>query len=497
MQLLTLIFLYWFTSAIVPAAFSADQDIAGTNRIALSISGDGDSSITADEFDLARSIGITLLEVDHPSQIASESAAGFYYLLNSPLRYYTPHQIDDTERLIHEIELHYRSSSVLNENTIAAISLFNYPDDRGNLFLRNLAVISDSLHSKIGKPLYYRSAYSQIPDIPEHLSFVVSTVFASHVPDPLNSPVIDFRPVKNASESILALQEVMNRLLELEESVIILPARWFFERLDAQPDLSLIFTAHIRGEEIIFPLPADDEGMPEPNISVILLFLILAAFVIHYRFQPNYPFFIVRYFFNHPFFVADITENRLRNLIPGIIMLLKHAALNGLFIYCLGVYFISDTGWKWLTDVYPAFFIQPVPELTLFITGVLAAVLVHFISLSWLFLLNKSIKFPSQAIHLYAWPLSLNLIFVSLLVLFIQIEASAPPVLFISALSVIIWFVSYNVAAIEGARFLNKYQVLNIFLTVGVHFLLIVGIIIFVIFTPEISEPLHWLIMIP
>jgi hypothetical protein len=497
LQLIALIFIYWFVSIPIAAILPADQIITGTNRIALSISGGEESIPTAEQLQLARSIGVTLLEVDHPAHINDIRVPGFLYLLNSPFWYYTPHQLDDTDRLIHEIDLHYRSSAEINGNLIAAISLFNYPDDRSSRFHRNLTVISDSLSSLIGKPFYYRSAYSNIPAIPEGLSFIVSSIYVPQVPEPLHSPVIQFRPSHNTPESVASLQTVLNRLLEFENSIIILPAGWFFERLDAQPDLAIIFSAHIRGEAVILPLPADDDGMPEPNLSVILLFLIFAAFAIHYRYQPTYPFFIIRYFFNHPFFVADIMENRLRNLIPGIIMLLKHAALNGLFLYCLGVYFISEGGWKWLTDFYPAIFFQPIPEFTLFIAGTFLAILVHFLSLIWIFMLNKTLKSPGQVIHLYSWPLSLNLVFVSLLVLIVQIDAATVWVLLVSSLSVILWFTSYNVAAIDSARFLNKYMALNIFLTVGVHFLLIVAMIVFLFYTPSIFEPLHWLIVIP
>ncbi|TVQ04534.1 MAG: hypothetical protein EA359_06015 [Balneolaceae bacterium] len=497
MQLISLIFIYWFASTPIAAIFPADQIITGTNRIALSISGGEESIPTTEQLQLARSIGITLLEVDHPTHIREIRVPGFYFLLNSPFWYYTPHQLEDTDKLIHEIEFHYRSSAALNGNSIAAISLFNYPDDRSGRFHRGLTVISDSLSSLIGKPFYYRSAHSNIPPIPDGLSFIVSTVYVSQVPDTLHSPVIQFRPSHNTPESVASLQTVLNRLLEFENSIIILPADWFFERLSAQPDIAIIFSAHTRGEEIILPLPDDDDGMPDPNLSVILLFLIFAAFVIHYRYQPTYPFFIVRYFFNHPFFVADIMENRLRNLIPGIIMLLKHSALNGLFFCCLGIYFISETGWKWLTDFYPAIFFQPIPEFTLFIAGTLLAILVHFLSLVWIFLLNKSLKSPGQVIHLYSWPLSLNLVFVSLLVLLVQIDAAIVWVLLLSSLSVIVWFTSYNVAAIDSARFLYKYIALNIFLTVGVHFLFIVSLILFLFFTPSIFEPLYWLIMIP
>ncbi len=497
MQLIFLFFLYWAVFNPLTGAVSVEQNTSGANRIALQIQGGSESFPDASQLQLARSIGITLLEVDHPSRFSDSRAAGFYLLLNSPLWYHTPHQLEDTGRIIDEIYQHYHSASSWNGNTIAAINLLNYPDDRSSRFHRNLTEISDSLSTLIGKPLYYRSAHSAIPVLPDSLSFTVSTVFASDIPGQLYSPVIDFRPSNSASESMAALQDVLNELLEFDDSIIIFPAGWFFERIEKQPDLALLFSVHIRGNEVTFPLPVDDMRFPDPNPGVILLFLILAIFVIHYRYQPTYPFFVVRYFFNHPFFVTDIMENRLRNSTPGLVMLFKHAALNGLFFFCLGSYFISESGWNWLTTFYPAIFWNTFPGLTLIILGIITAILAHFISLAWIYLLNKSLKSPVQVIHLYAWPLSLNLIFAAFLVMLVQVNASLFWVLIVAAFFVIVWFTAFNVAAIDGARFLQKRQALNLFLTVGIHFLLIVSVILFILFTPEIYEPLHWLVMIP
>jgi hypothetical protein len=50
---------------------------------------------------------------------------------------------------------------------------------------------------------------------------------------------------------------------------------------------------------------------------------------------------------------------------------------------------------------------------------------------------------------------------------------------------------SFNIAAIDGARSLERRKILNILLTFGLHTVLIIGLIFYTIMTPEIYETLE------
>lgn len=455
-----------------------------------------DFTLSEEEAAAARDIGIYLLEVDDLPPLQNIHELGFFYLLQLPLMYNTPRQFTDRERVTGSVFRHYENSGVPTDR-IAAVSLFRYPDDRSEIFYSTVSAMADTLSDQMNKPLYYQSAFRQIRDAPEGLAFVsVKYATGDDLPEP-SHPAAYFQPGGQPSASLQSLEQILNRFAGMDESILILPADWFFERLKAQPELALLFTEHLRGETITFPLPAEETPVPNANWPVIFLFLIWGSFVVLYRYQPAYPSMILRHLTNHSFFVADVMENRIRSGTSATVLLVQHCIMAGVLGFVMAHYFLSPNGATALAHAFPYLMIFPSVEFSLLLAAIFLGLVMHLISLASIYFSNKSIANPAQVINLYAWPLALNACVLTLLIFLVQIKAGPLGVCLAALLFLFIWFMSFNMAAIDAARYLDKFRILNLFLTIGLNVIILFAGILLLIFLPSVFEPLRLAISIP
>jgi hypothetical protein len=181
-------------------------------------------------------------------------------------------------------------------------------------------------------------------------------------------------------------------------------------------------------------------------------------------------------------------ESRKRNFSDAFIVLLVHILVVALFFYSISTQLFSLNGLDSLSHNLPLLLISGKEPLSFFVLGLVVSSLSHFISIFWIYLLNKSMNRIGQAIQLYAWGLSLNVFIVTMIVALSFWDSSQILIYILSALFLIVWIMSFNIAAIDGARSLDRHRVLNIFLTFGLHSILIIGLIISVFMNREIYE---------
>ncbi len=497
MQLLIFLFLPWFLFTPAPETGISNGNGLG-NRIALSFVDSGTFVPTGDQLSAANSAGIDLLEISDPAEIGHHAAEPFYFLLDGGVRYPTTHQLrSEKNELTGQLLENYRTVSDRYPGKIAAFSLFRFPADQSPDFHPIASEIADSIQQHIGIPLYYQSSFPIISDIPQGFNFASGRIPGGSELPPVSSQVIYFTPSDHDDVSLITLQEILNKTLVSDESIVIIPAAWFFEITERQPDLSLIFSDYLDGKEVMFPLPEEPASLPPLNWSIVLLFAIWAAFFIQYRYQPVCLSVTMRYLFNHTFFIADVMQGRFRNMSAGLIMLGHHAVMTGLFLFTAAGFILSDSGLRVLSSHFPRIIFSGFELLSLFVIGILFSLLVKLCSLSWIYILNKQIKNFSQVVNLYCWPLALNLPVVTLLVYLVVLDINSIWILVSSVTFLLVWFMSFNTAAIAGARYLEKNRVLNVFLTAGLHFMIISAIIAFVIFTPAVLEPVLLAVSIP
>lgn len=497
MQLLLTLLFYWLIFIPNSANELNDSNSAG-NRIAIYI--DSGSSLPSDEqLQLARTIGVDLIEIEDPTRLSSAALANFYILLSSDNKFVTRQQItENRDQLMNHTAQRYRGFSSQIQNRIAAVSLLKFPSDFADNFGRDLSFIADSLSQTLNKPIYYQSAFAQLRYFPPSLGFVTVSYHVNSTDSLPATPVIRFNPnpLENR-RSVQKLEETLNASLTHETSIIILPSDWFFETIDHQPDLAILLSDHINGQQVVFPLPADGVPPMAPNWHIILLFVLLAILILHYKYQPFFFAFAGRYFFNHSFFMADLFEGRVRSKSSGLVIFVVHALATGLLFYVVSAVMISPTGFAALEYYLPHFFIAGFEQYTLFLAGFLLAIFSHGISVLWILLFNKKITQLTQAIHLYCWPLLINIILLFLIVVLVETESSAIIILSLSAIFLAVWFLSFTIAAIDGSRQLDGNPIWNLALTVVLHAVLVFAALFWVLFSPSIFEPIQLVLYLP
>lgn len=467
------------------------------NRIAISIDQTQDSVPTNSQLKSLLELGIFLIETDRVTELPASLDRQFFLLLRTGPKYATPYQINNNVDLYKQnIIESFQESDERFPDRIVAVSTLDYPFEINSRFYQSAAMLADSLLTDIPVPLYFKSILTTSDVIPNGFQFVSNRVY-SHGNDMAVSSSTHFIPGNNARQSLLTLEKQLNESLRFDDSLIILPSDWLLNKLDIDPDFQFVIQKYLTEEKVTIPLPAEDTDIPGVNWSVVFLFLIWISFVLHYKYQPVYSQSATRYFTNHPFFVMDISENRLRNPLPGIYLLLQHALITGLFIHVSAQVLFSDSGLNILAYHFSFLFWSDYVLVSLFILGVLLALLLQTISILWIYLLNNKLRYFSQIINLYSWPLHINLFSVTFLVMFNQVGFGGEWIMALAIIFGLVWFFSFNIAAIDGAKFLDKYRVLNLFATVGLHVLVVVIIGWFIFFSPSIIDPIRFAISAP
>ena len=500
MQLIILLFFSWLIqpAAITASAFQDSESSEPGRQIVLSFTSSQGFIPSEQQLETAREIGIQLLEITDPAQIGHQSIDGFFILAGSAIKFPTVHNLrNKSEEFIRQAEEQFQITSSRYPGQIAAFSLFHYPADHRNSFTEAASAIADSISLFINPPLYYQSAWPYPGPLANSIDFISARILPSEYSEPPESPALYFEPNENVHQSLVVLEQIFNQPLNETDRVVIIPADWFFERLERQPDLVIIFENYLAGEEVTFPLPEDRETLPPMNWAVLVLLMIWGSFVLHYKFQPMFFGMVIRYFFHHKFFVADIIENRIRNISSGITLLIQHVFITGLFFYSFAEILISKTGIAVLTHHYPGIIIENFEAASFFVIGILIALFSHAVSIFWIYLFTKSVRHIGQVINLYSWPMILNLFIVTLMVFLASLNAAIGWALITAVLFLFVWFFSFNIAAINAAKYLEKYRVLTILLTVGLHVVLLTSVVILALFSPEIFEPMELAIILP
>ncbi|CAN5303015.1 hypothetical protein BH23BAC3_BH23BAC3_09190 [soil metagenome] len=448
---------------------------------------------------IANELNITLFELSDPVQLRNFPRNRYNYFVQPGPQYAVPGLLSQNiSKIAEEIAEQYQRFEDEAPGRIVAASILRYPFERYPGFTRTAQSLADSLSLAISIPIYYKSAGFPSDSRSGGFNFISERVHPGQ-DQTADGSVIHFVPSHNQHESYFYLNQTMNRLQQFNESILILPAPWFFSQLETRSELRYLFRDYTEGRSIELPLPAQTQQKPSVNWSIILLLLLWGSFAIHFRYQPMYGQSIIRYFTNHSFFVTDVYEHRLRNVLPGFYLLIQHSLITGLFALASAEIILSDQGFAVLDHHFPAVMMFGENAFSLFIAGLLLAIVLQGISVLWIYFANTELTAFSQVLNLYSWPLHLNLLLVTLLIIFIQVGFNEYLILILGVIFILIWFFSFNIAVIDSSKFLETTlsKVLFLSLTAAIHLLLILGILFYMIYTPSILEPILFALEIP
>ncbi|PWN06080.1 hypothetical protein [Rhodohalobacter mucosus] len=446
---------------------------------------------TEANLDRIRNAGIHLLLIDPDTELPATLSPDFSLILFSDNSYRTVGQVRESaartaQTLVSEaerIEGRYPRS-------LAAIELYRYPNDRNPAFHEAAAPVTDSIRVYTDLPIFYTSATDSDSTARGPFSYIASVARAETDPDYEFSSFVHFNPSDDLNVSLSSLNQLLDTQLVTQNSVIVLPAGWFFSASESVPGMATVLNRYTSGERIPMPLPADSGEGPVANWSVVFLLLLWISFLLHYRYQPVYGQSLSRYFLHHPFYVIDVMEHRVRNSTPGLIVLLQHAAITALFTYLSADILISETGLHALQVQVPELFLFQNPLLSLSLAGFSFALITQGISVLWIYFLNKELTSFSQALNLYSWPLHVNLLLTTVLVVLSQTGITGFWIAAFAILFGLTWFMSFIIASVDAAKFL-KNRLLYLLLTTGIHVLAVMILSWFLFTSPMIFEPLQ------
>lgn len=469
-----------------------EQNTSSGNRIALSFEHNSTYFPTQSDLDNTLRAGINLIEFSDPTYFSTRSIDNFFILIDTSDRFVTMVQFEsEMDGYLQSTLSKFRAFDDIYSDNLAGLKLFHFPDDFNPSFKNLSEKYIELLSEEVNLPLYYQSS-KYLLEQGEVSPYRFVSTYQNESDDVtfMQNRVIYFEPGTDDLAALKRLEELLKQSFELDDSIIIIPSDWFYERIRAQPDLQLVFSNYAQGKLIPFPYPNIESQMPDLNVAVLLLLIIWVLFIFLYKYRPNFPDTLYRYFLNHSFFATDTMENRNRNFSDALTILLLHILIVALFFYTVSTQIFSENGLESLSHNFPLLLISGNEPLSLFAIGLIVSIFSHSISILWIYLLNKSMNRIGQAIQLYSWGLSVNFIIITLLVMLSFWTVNPFWIHTLSVLFLIVWMMSFNIASIDGARSLERRRILNILLTFGLHTVLIIGLILLLIMTPETYEPL-------
>jgi hypothetical protein len=458
-------------------------------------------TVTSAQLEQLERLGFTLIELEGTppqSLLNSLSESEFYILATQSRRFVTSFQLQQYDSLYFrdDLSLIRYYSDELGGN-FAGIGMFIYPNDKSSLTLSLMDRYADRFSDirQDGLLIYYRTAYTGLERYPTAFSFLSSRL-ADGSSGALPVPAIHFTPADTTLEALKDLKGILELSLKSDQSMVLIPHSWLIDKLGQFELLEDALKAYTQNHTLLFPEPGKSETPPSPNWSVVLLILLLGSYLIHYRSNQVYQRSLFRYFGMHKFFLDDILEYRLRTSVPATVLFFQHIFITGLLFYLFAATVISPLGLESLYYHFPFLHLFGSGVSGFFFAGMFIALILQTVSILWISLLSNKARF-SQAATLYCWPLQLNLPVVIAMTAVHQAGGADFWLIAMAALFVIIWFLSFNIAALNIASYQSRFRILYIIFTVGIHLVIMMLLAFAALYHPPVSEPLQMAISLP
>lgn len=279
-------------------------------------------------------------------------------------------------------------------------------------------------------------------------------------------------------------ERVLNQLLSGNSSLIMVSSSWLDQAIAQNQDFEIAFQ-QVPLIATKLPVPKIDASLPNSNWNVFVLILLLLTIAIHFGFHPGYRSQIFRYFNSHNFFVKDIIEYRLRNGAHGAIILFQHLAACGLFFYYISRSSFSNIGLKSFFHNLPYISYLGDTFLSVFVIGILIAAAFQGIAFLWIYLFSPALKSSSQILNLYAWPLHINFVIITIMATLFQSGATNTFFYILAVIYVFVWFNAFNSAVVDYSKSMLRGKVNYFGFTIILHLVLsLTAVYLIVYYTP-------------
>lgn len=376
---------------------------------------------------------------------------------------------------------HYSS-----QNSTEAIGLFQYGAVHRAAFDTTMQPFLEQITRVYNGSLYYTTVRSKPAPIDTLINFKLLGKEIHHASEftlsdslPYNVAGYIYLPGNKLEGYLKPFRNFLEKVSLISGNVnVFVDSDWLFMMLDKYPDFAgtLRIISANSDSELIFPVPHEEINPADSySLMVLLIVFIWGLFAINYHMSPVYRKSLARYFSSHIFFVEDVMNRHIRSMGPSIVVLFQNMLLAGICFYSLSSTLFSSLGLDALQHHYPVLLVLWNPSLTIFIGGCVFGFLLTVISILWLRISNRRISQTRQVLNLYAWPLQINFLVVTIMIALLATGTRPVLMVSLSVLFAIIHISAFIVAALDIYKYLTKQKILFFILSIGLYLIIWMG----------------------
>jgi len=390
-----------------------------------------------------------------------------------------------------------QSSAFLRQESVEAIGLFSYGAIQQKQFGTTMKPFIQELKSSGIDSIYATlSTFQAVPKEISSIDFFVKDISVSpknisdlSVADNVKIGAYQYHPSASLQKYITPFKRFLDVTATNPQKPLFINGKWLLSTIEMHPSFTTTIQSLTSEADPIFVTP--QESLPNSQqspIPIILLLMVWASVAWHYNSSPLYRKSLFRYFSAHKFFIDDIFQRHIRSASPATILIVQNTALVAAALFAYISSTVNPLGLEALFHHLPVLgiFGESISSLTLGIA--LLSLLLAFLSTIWLYISHKKITSLTQIATIYAWPLHLNLIAATVLIV---IFASGGPTWLLSLTGMIVLLVqllSFVVASFDTARFVPSHTLLYLLVTSGLYLIMIVGGLIWGMISPELRD---------
>lgn len=409
---------------------------------------------------LFRQLGFSAIETDRllpDSLLHAAERMQFKLYVTLPVEYPTAYQLRTDDSLIVELAQKY-FSYYRGSEALAAFGLWSVGQSNTGRFEKQAQRLYRSLSGLTSRPIYYISSFSQDDRLTDDYPMAMLQVSDSVTTDATGFNGYLYQPQPAAYNYLRPFKSALLQFTSDSEQPFFVDARWLLYHLNRTPELAISLQRYATSPEALFPIPHSPQKPPNSNWIVVFLVLAWGVAATHYSFVPIYRKSMLRYFFTHKFFVDDIMQWRTRTPLPGAILLLLNTLLGAILCYDFSYVLLTQQGLQALVHHYPALGMFGQNLVIFFVLGGLAIGIYEFICLLWLGVSNPAIKHVSQVLNLYAWPLQVNLVIVTLITTLMLSGTGTVIIYLLTACAILLNLSAFFITAIDTAPYMADKQ---------------------------------------
>jgi len=395
------------------------------------------------------------------------------------------------------------TNQLISRSSVQSIGIFSLGQIESDRFTNALKPITRQIDSVFRGSLFYITLRPK--EVPADSLFDYKLLLDNGIryPVPSDSGKNTNRPggyIYTSTDSIFTPAKQVLKKGERDSVPVFLKGDWLLNSTKTYPEFAESLTYYAETSKLVLPLPREiNTRQPDHSIIIILLLFIFGLFIISYHYSPVYRRALSRYFFSHKFLVDDIMNRHIRTITPSLVILLQHILAAGIASYCLGYMLFSVYGQDAIQYHYSGFMITSTPLGSFFLWGCLLSLFICLLSVLWIWLINinAEIKYFSQVLLLYSWPLQLNIIICLLLVTVMISGASRSLFYLLCILFLTIQLSSFIITSFDTSGNLTVNRIWFLSGSIGLYIVLLSGFAGWVLFYTSLPEVISLAISLP